>query len=138
MKGFVYVSEYDAQSAIDGFIKKLSDGKALRDEGVRRYYEKNYTLAIKNKRFSYTRWRYKSLTPIEFARKHSPYNVLWCTWADILQKVINKDEQDLLDWWSYRTKEDINGLKALISTSIDGKILVDQDMAKFIKYYGDY
>lgn len=136
MKGFVYVSEYDAQSAIDGFAKKLSDGRALRDEGIRRYHEKNYTLATKNKRFSYTRWKYKDLTPMQFAKKHSPNGAFWGTWADILHTVLTEEELDLLYWWSYIDKDKTNGLKALLSTSVDGKILVDQDMAQFINNYG--
>lgn len=138
MKGYVYVSEYDAQSAIEGFTKKLSDGRKLRDEGIRRYHQKNYTLATMNKRFSYTRWKYKDLTPMQFAKMHSPSGAFWGTWADILQSVLTEVEWDLLHWWSWIDKDKANGLKSLLATSVDGKILVDQDMAQFINKYGDY
>lgn len=137
MKGFTTVSTSSVQSAIEGFANKLVDGRAIRDEGIRRYYEINYTLASKNKRFSYTRWKYKSSTPMEFARKHSPSGAFWGTWADILHTVLNDDEFDLLNWWSWIDKDRTDGLKALINTSQDGKILVDQDMAQFINKYGD-
>jgi hypothetical protein len=132
LKGFVHVSEYAAQSAIEGFAKKLVDGRALRDNAVQRYYIKYYEAGS-----WYTKWRYKGITPMEFARKHSPSGAFWGTWADILHTVLNDDEFDLLNWWSWIDKDRTDGLKALINTSQDGKILVDQDMAQFINKYGE-
>jgi hypothetical protein len=136
VKGFTHVSANAAQSAIDGFEQKLADGRALRDEGIRRYYNKNYTLATANKRFSYTRWKYKAETPMSFCRKHSPDGAFFGTWADILHTVLTDDEQELIHWWSYIDKDKAYGLKCLLNTSEDGKIIVDDQTATFINKYG--
>lgn len=130
MKGFTYTSAFAVKAAIESFEKKLADGREIRDTGVRRYYNLHYTLGG-----WYTRWRYKHATPMEFCRKHSR-DGFYGTWADMLYTVLDKDEQDLLQWWSWIDKDELNALKDLLASSEEGKILVDQHLAGFINKYG--
>lgn len=128
MKGFVKVTTKQLSEAIDGFTLRHEQGQELCKIGIEKYYNKYYT----EEGSWYTKWRFKSLTPKQFARKDI---ACWGTWSDILWKVMDKEDTAKISFWCHYHLSALDGPKAMVAESCDGYVLVDSEMAKAIQTY---
>lgn len=129
MKGYVKIDKADALAAIIGFELELDRGKEIRNKGIELYYKKFYTNGSK-----LTKYWDKNKTPYEFARSNLG---AFCSWDELLYKVLTREESDLLGWWCYTHKSDFDPIRALYKASSDGTMLIDNDMAEKINKYKD-
>jgi len=130
MKGYVKVTTKQIQEAIDGFKLRYDQGLELRDVGISRYYNRYYHGGS-----WYVRWRFKKMTPIQFARKDIKP---WDGWSDILYKVMTEEETDKILFWGTHALYALDGPKAMVAESTDGFALVDSEMAKSIQTFRGY
>jgi hypothetical protein len=131
MKGYVKVTTKQIQEAIDGFTFRHNEGKRLRDIGIDLYYQRYFV----DQGSLYTKWRFKKMTPIQFARKDIKP---WDGWSDILYKVMTEDETNKIHFWGTHRLSALDGPNAMVTESTDGFALVDSEMAKTIQTYRGY
>lgn len=129
MKGYVKIDKADALAAIIGFELELARGKEVLQKGIDLYYEKFYTNGSK-----WTKFWNKNKTPKQFARQRISS---WGSWDDVLDKVLTKEENELV-YWSCRTRDySFDPIRALCKASTDGTMLIDNEMAAKINKYKD-
>lgn len=131
MKGYVNVTVEQLSEAIKGFTKRFDEGEKLRDIGIERFYNRFYVEEAN----WFLKWRCRNMTPSQFVYYHMG---AWDRVADVLFKVLDKDEQKKLDFWQWHHMSALDGPRAMVSQSIDGYALVDSEMAKSIETYRSY
>lgn len=129
MKGYTTITVNEARSALAVNAEGVEQAKALRSDGIKRYYKKFYT----EEAGWYTRWRYKNYSDLDFCRAHMG---AFDQWADLLHVVLTREETDLVDWldWGagsmYASK-----LESLVGASSSGTIIIDDQLCEFVSKY---
>lgn len=129
MKGYTTITVHEARSALAVNAERVEQAKALRSDGIKRYYKKFYTEGAG----WYTRWRYKNYNDRAFCHAHMG---AFDRWADLLHVVLTREETDLVDWldWGagsmYASK-----LESLVGASSSGTIIIDDQLCKFVSKY---
>lgn len=130
MKGFTKVEVSKANKAIDDFLYILKKGKQFVNVGALRFHDRYYVAGG-----WYTKWRYKGYSEKAFLL--AKRGGLFVDYAEMLQFVLDEDELEAVNFYCNNSPYAIEGLKSLCELSLDGTILVDQDMAKFINQFGE-
>ena len=131
MKGYVKVDIHQIEDAIQGFTKRFNEGNALREIGIERFYKRFFT----EEGNWLIKWRCRNMTPGQFVYYHMGS---WDGIADVVFKVLDKEEQEKLDFWQWHHMSALDGPKAMVSQSTDGFAFVDSEMAKSIETYRSY
>lgn len=130
MKGYVRVTVAQLEEAVTGFQTRYRKGTELLEQGINRYYEKNYTNGS-----WLTKYFNKHKTPRQFARDRI---AAFSNWDDLLWPFLSTEEAELLTWWCWTRESNLDSFKSMIAESSDGFALVDGDMVKQINLYRSY
>lgn len=126
MKGYVKVKKELIEQALRNVQAEIVEGEALIDKGIALYYEKNFT--NKGNLFKWWNRKYEG-KPEEFVRSYIP---LFGAWTEVLWEVLDKKELKIIDSRRLRMPPI---LKSLLLESVDGTVLIDNELCAIIKAY---
>lgn len=130
MKGYVKVKKELIEETLRNVQAEIVEGELLIDKGIALYYEKNFV--NRGKLFKWWNHKYEG-KPEEFARSCIP---MFSGWNSILWEVLDKEELKIIN---SRRLGMPSFLKSLLVESVDGTVLIDNELCAIIKAYtGNY
>lgn len=124
MKGYVKVKKELVKYALDQIQAEITEGERLIDKGIALYYEKNFT--NRGNLFKWWNREYEG-KPEEFVRSCVP---MFSGWTDILWEVLDKEDLKIINSRQLGMKA---LLKSLLVESVDGAVLIDNELCAIIK-----
>lgn len=126
MKGYIKVNKDLIEQALRNVQAEIVEGEALIDKGIALYYEKSFV--NRGKLFKWWNRKYEG-KPEEFVKSRIP---MFSGWTDVLWDVMDKREVDIID---SRRLGMPPFLKSLLLESVDGSVLIDNELCIIVKAY---
>lgn len=126
MKGYVKVKKELIEETLRNVQAEIVEGERLIDKGIALYYEKNFV--NRGKLFKWWNRKYEG-KPEEFVGSRIPFP---CSWTGTLSEVLDKEELKIIN---SRRLGMPSFLKSLLVESVDGVVLIDNELCAIIKAY---
>lgn len=126
MKGYVKVQKELIEETLRNVQAEIVEGELLIDKGIALYYEKNFV--NRGKLFKWWNRKYEG-KPEAFVGSRIPF---LCSWTGTLSEVLDKEELKIIN---SRRLGMPSFLKSLLVESVDGVVLIDNELCAIIKAY---